>query len=589
MAIPRGFIQDLHDKLEIEDVISSYIDLKRAGRNTKGLCPFHNEKTPSFTVYPETKSFYCFGCGASGDVISFVMRIENLDYVEAVKACAEKAGMTMPEDGYDDSLSKLRMRILSANREAAKFYNSILYTEKGKVGLEYYQKRRLSKKMITHFGLGYAPDEWQALSDHLKSLGYNENELIQANLARRSQKTGRIYDNFRNRIIFPIMDLRGNVIAFSARRINEQDAQKYINTSDTPVFKKGDGIFGLNFAKNSNTRQLILAEGQMDAIAFHEFGFTNAVATLGTALTKEQANLMARYADEILICYDNDEAGRKATARALSIFGETGLKVKVITLEGGKDADEILRTYGPERVNAAINRSENEVEYKLRKELDNYNTFTDDGKVKYLSVAAQILATCSPLEQEIYSTRLSNEFKIKKESIDVQIKSAGRRVSKQRNEERKKADRAKMMGSFEDKNNPERAKNLKAARAEETLISSLMRNPEYYGKLKDSFSPEDFATEFNRRLITELISLIEGGYSTDLSMFNGAFSPKEMDTVSRIAMKQSELANTLKECEDCIRVLKENKEKMSSEQIGNLSDEEFRNLINSIGGHKNGS
>ncbi len=574
MAIPRQFIEELHEKLDIEDVISSYVTLKRAGRNVKGLCPFHNEKTPSFTVYPDTRSFYCFGCGASGDVISFLMRMDNLDYVEAIKQAADMAGMAMPEDGYDDSMAKRRLRILSANREAAKFYNSMLYVEKGKKGREYLGNRGLSKEIITKFGLGYAPDEWQALCDHLKSLGYNEQELVTANLARRSQKTGRIYDNFRNRIMFPIIDVRGNVIAFSGRRVNDEDNPKYVNTSDTLVFKKGDGVFGLNLAKNSGTKQLILAEGQMDAIAMHEFGFNNAVATLGTALTKEQARLLASYADEILICYDNDEAGKKATERALPILRETGRKIKVVNMSSGKDADEILRTYGKERFNDLINASANETEYKLTKKMEKYNLLTDDGKLKFLIEAAEVLAECSPVERDIYTSRLAEELKVKKESIESQIKIASAKQHKKQKAEQVKTESKQMFSSFEDKNNPERKKNIRAAKAEEILIASLMRNPDYYKKIKDSFTPDDFATEFNKRVMKHLISLIEGGNSTDVGMFVQDFDSDEISSITKISLLGETLANTLKECTDCVETIKKEKSKNIGD-VGKMSDEEF--------------
>lgn len=578
MALPKEFIQEIHDRLNIEDVISSYISLKKAGKNLKGLCPFHNEKTPSFTVYPETESFYCFGCGAAGDVIVFLMRIENLDYIDAVKAAADLAGLNMPDNGYDDSFAKLRLRLLSANREAARFYNNILYEEKGRAGLEYYMKRGLPKSTITHFGLGYAPDEWEALSNHLKSKGYTEQELVVANLAKRSQKTGRIYDNFRNRIMFPVIDLRGNVIAFSGR-VLDNSKPKYVNTAETPVFKKGDGVFALNFAKNSGTRQLILAEGQMDAIAMHEFGFTNAVATLGTALTQEQANLIARYADEILICYDNDEAGKKATERAIPIFNKTGIKIKVVNMQGGKDADELLRTYGKERFNDIIKGSANETEYKLSKAREKYNLFTDDGKIRFLNEASMILASCPPVERDIYTSRLSDELKINKDSLTSQVQSSSKKIYKQQRTEKAKADTKMMLNSFEDKNNPERQKHLRAAKAEETLIASLMRNPDFYKKVKEQFTPDDFVTDFNKRIITHLISLIEGGYSTDLSMFSSDFDINEMNTVTKIAMGSQNLSNTLKECEECIQVLKNEKNKLSK-NAAEMSDEEFLSAFN---------
>ncbi|MBR5773052.1 MAG: DNA primase [Clostridia bacterium] len=573
-AIPPEFIQTLHDKLSIEDVVSSHVELKHSGRTLKGLCPFHNEKTPSFTVYPDTESFYCFGCGAAGDVIAFIMRIDNLDYVEAVKSAADMAGVAMPEDGYDDSIMKLKRRLLSANREAAKFFNSMLYTDKGRAGLEYFINRGLPQSTITHFGLGYAPVDWDALYKHLRGLGYSEYELITANLVRRSEKNNRVYDNFRNRVMFPIIDVMGNVIAFSGRRVNENDERKYVNTADTPVFKKGDGVFALNFAKNSGSKQIILAEGQMDAIAMHEFGFTNAVATLGTALTKEQANLIARYAEEIVICYDNDEAGRKATEKAVGIFEKTGVKIRVVTLDGGKDADEILRTYGKEKFERILNSSNNETEYRLEQERNKYSIATEDGKVKYLKAAAEVLASCSPVEKDIYSAKIAEELGVNKNALREQIEMAASRLKKQKRAEESKAVEKMLFSSFEDKNNPQRQQKLRAARAEETLIASFMKNPDFYKKLKDTFSPDDFTTEFNKRIIKHLTGLIEDGYSTDLSMFNSEFDIEEMNTVAKIAISAGSLSNTLRECEDCIAVIKAESSKPDTD-AKNMSDEEY--------------
>ncbi len=579
MAISRDFIQDLHNRLDIEEVISSYVSLKPAGRLRKGLCPFHGEKTPSFTVYPDTRSFYCFGCGAAGDVINFIMRIENLDYVEAVKACAELAGVAMPEDGYDDSLAKRRVRILSANREAAKFFNACLNDEKNRFALDYFLKRGLTPNTIKKFGLGYAPDNWHALTDHLKKLGFSEQELVLANLSKRSQKNNRCYDNFCNRVMFPIIDVRGNVVAFGGRVLDDSKP-KYVNTSDTPVYKKGSGVFALNFAKKNNPdRRLMLVEGYMDVIALHQAGFTGSVACLGTAFTAEQANILARYADEVLICYDNDEAGRKATQRALEILGRTSLKIKVIKMEGGKDADEILRTYGKERFNAMITGASNQIEYNLSALQTRYNILTDDGKLRFLSDAAEVLAECTDVEVDIYSTRLANEFGVSKDALLAQINNAKGKRRHRMQSEQKSAQMKMLRESFDIKSNPERRKNLKAAAAEETLIASLMRNPEFYAKLRDKFTPDDFATDFNRRVITLLIELIEGGYQTDISMFNESFSPDEIDSIALIAQKGEETANTLKECEDCIAVLKKEKNAPRRNSKEEMPDEDFSNYF----------
>ena len=576
MRINERFIQELQDKIDIEQVISSHINLKRRGKNLVGLCPFHNEKTPSFTVYPESRAFYCFGCGAGGDVISFVRRMDNLDYIEAVKAVAQMAGMSMPEDGYDDTLAKQRKRLLEANREAARFYHTCLMDPKNKDALDYFLKRGLSINTIRRFGLGYAPDDWRELINHLKSKGFTEHELVLANLARRSDKNGRAnyYDNFRNRVMFPIIDLRGNVIAFGGR-VMDDSKPKYINTSDTLVYKKSNGVFAMNLAKNNNDNKFILVEGYMDVIALHQAGFTNAIACLGTAFTSEQANLLSRYAEEIIICYDNDEAGKTATARALGVLGKTGLKLRVVTMSGGKDADEIIRKHGKERFADLLKEASNKTEYKLLEERNKYNLATDDGKLRFLMAATQVLATCGSIEQDIYATRLSNELGVSVESIKAQLKTASAR-QRRADEAKKRTETAEMLlKSNEDKNNPERTKNLGAAKAEETLIASFMRNPDFYNKLKEKISPDDFVTAFNRRVFECLIKGLESGVELGLSMFSADFTPEEMDSVTRTSLIAPNLSNTIKECEDCIAVLKNHSAVSKVTDASELSDEEF--------------
>lgn len=569
----------MQDKIDIEDVVSSHVNLKRRGKTLVGLCPFHNEKTPSFTVYPESRSFYCFGCGAGGDVISFIRRMENLDYIEAVKSVAQMAGVPMPEDGYDDTLSKKRMRLLSANREAARFFHECLIDPKNKKALDYFLDRGLTMNTIRRFGLGYAPNEWGKLIEHLKSKGFSEQELVLANLARRSDKNGKTtyYDNFRNRVIFPIIDLRGNVIAFGAR-VTDDSKPKYINTSDTLVYKKSNGVFGLNLAKNANENKLILVEGYMDVIALHQAGFTNAIACLGTAFTGEQANLLSRYADEIIICYDNDGAGRAATARALGILNKTGLKIRIVQMSGGKDADEIIRVHGKERFADLLKGAANTTEYKLLEERAKFNLETDDGKVEFLNAATQILAGCGIIEREIYANRLSAELGVSVDGINAQIKNAATRLRKLEQARKSNETREMLNKSFEDKNNPERSKNLMVAKAEETLISSFMRNPDFYNKLKEKISPNDFITAFNRRIFDCLVNGLENGLSPDLSLFSSNFSPEEMDSVTRISLMAASLGNTLKECEDCIEVLKTNS-KPTITDVSGTSDEEFLKLF----------
>lgn len=582
MRLSDAFLEQLRANTDIESVISPYVNLRRRGKNLVGLCPFHNEKTPSFTVYPENGSFYCFGCGVGGDVITFVRRMENLDYMEAVKQLADRAGMALPEDGYDDTLAKKRTAVLAANRAAAKFFHAQLYTVQGIQALDYFLDRGLAPETIRHFGLGFAPNDWRALKRHLNEQGFDDILLESANLLRRSDKNGKVsyYDNFRNRVMFPIIDPRGNVIAFGGRVLDDSKP-KYINTSDTLVYKKSNGVFALNFAKNGNDGKLIIAEGYMDVIALHQAGFTNAVACLGTALTKEQANLLSRYADTIILSYDADEAGQKATARALGIFGTTGMEIKVLHLEGGKDPDEIIKNYGAQRFQAIIDGAANDTEYRLLKARQGIDLATDDGKVKYLSVAAEILAEIgSPVEVDVYASRLAHELGVDKLAIQSQVKYKREGLKKRRAVKREQ-EQTRLLINGQNTKNPERAQHLRAAKAEETLIASLMRNPDFYNKLKDGLSADYFVTALNRRIFSVVLSRLEEGGNTEPYFLSSEFTPDEMDEVERIFRSAAQLSNTVDECADCIKILKEEKNKPETVKASELSDEDFAKLFRS--------
>lgn len=582
MRLSDAFLEQLRANTDIESVISPYVNLRRRGKNLVGLCPLHNEKTPSFTVYPENGSFYCFGCGVGGDVITFVRRMENLDYMEAVKQLADRAGMALPEDGYDDTLAKKRTAVLAANRAAAKFFHAQLYTEQGRQALDYFLGRGLAPETIRHFGLGFAPNDWRALKRQLNEQGFDDVLLESANLLRRSDKNGKVsyYDNFRNRVMFPIIDPRGNVIAFGGRVLDDSKP-KYINTSDTLVYKKSNGVFALNFAKNGNDGKLIIAEGYMDVIALHQAGFTNAVACLGTALTKEQANLLSRYADTIILSYDADEAGQKATVRALGIFGTTGMEIKVLHLEGGKDPDEIIKNYGAQRFQAIIDGAANDTEYRLLKARQGIDLATDDGKVKYLSVAAEILAEIgSPVEVDVYASRLAHELGVDKLAIQSQVKYKREGLKKRRAVKREQ-EQTRLLINGQNTKNPERAQHLRAAKAEETLIASLMRNPDFYNKLKDGLSADYFVTALNRRIFSVVLSRLEEGGNTEPYFLSSEFTPDEMDEVERIFRSAAQLSNTVDECADCIKILKEEKNKPETVKASELSDEDFAKLFRS--------
>lgn len=578
------FLQELRSKIDIEEIIAPYVNLRRRGRTYTGLCPFHNEKTPSFTVYPETQSFYCFGCGAGGDAITFVRRMDNLDYMEAVKSLADRAGLALPQDGYDDTLMKRRRRLLEANREAARYFHETLFTPAGETALAYLQGRGLSMKMIRHFGLGCAPDRWDGLLRHMRQKGYSEAELVNANLARSSDKGGRTsyYDSFRNRMMIPIIDLRGNVIAFGGRVLDDSKP-KYVNTSDTLVYKKSQAIFALNFAKSANAGKLILAEGYMDVIAYHQAGFTNAVACLGTALTREQARLLARYAEEVVLSYDADGAGQEATRRAIGIFNEIGMKLRVLRLSGGKDPDEILRRHGPDRLRDLIEGAANDVEYRLLREREKFDVSTPDGKVGFLTAAVAVLAQVdSAIERDVYAGKLASELEVSKEAILSQLQRAAR--TRRRTQE-KTAIRAVQQLDAAPQNtvNPERAKHLRAAKAEEILIATLMQSPDFMEKIGDKLAPEDFITDFNRRVFTAVRALVQEGRAPELALLSARFTPAEMGAIAGILAQGAAISNTVAECGDCIKVLFEEKAKLETADPASASDDEFLALFRKKG------
>lgn len=584
MAINDAFLSELKMRTDITDLVSSYVSLdsRRQGRTHKGLCPFHNEKTPSFMVYEDTQSFYCFGCGAGGDAITFTMKVENLDYIEAVKLLAERAGLTMPQDGYDDSLTQKKNRILAANREAARFFHSCLLEEKNSHALNYFLNRGIAPHTIKHFGLGYAPDSWDSLIKHMKTKGFTINELYEADLVKKSTKNGeRFYDNFRNRMMTPIIDIRGNVIGFGGRVLDDSKP-KYVNTADTLVYKKSHEVFAMNYAKNSKEDFLIVAEGYMDVIALHQAGFTNAVACLGTALTQEQARLMKRYTDEVVLSYDSDEAGQKATKRAIQIFSDSGLKVRVLQLRGGKDPDEIIKKHGKERFRSLLDGAENDTEFNLIKIGEKYDITVSDGKMSFLKEAAQFLATLpSPVERETYCLKLASMTEVSADAIRQEI---NRNLSTVRRKAKKElfTQARNISTSADDKINPDKKRFVLQAKAEEIIIVSLFRNPDFYKKLKDDLTPDLFFTAFNRRVLSVLLSLLESGRALDVSSFRDSFSADEMGRITYFSDVCTEVSDTIEECRECIETLKNAKNKKSFDEVSAMSDEDFANMFKNI-------
>ncbi len=580
MPFPDSFLQELKLRNDITEIASSYVNLKRHGRNMVGLCPFHGEKTPSFNIYTENGSFYCFGCGAGGDVITFIMKIENLDYVEAVKFLAQRAGMEMPENTYDDSMSKLRMRIYEANREAARFFHSTLISPRGQSGLNYLRGRALSDRTIRHFGLGFADDDWNSLCNHLKNKGFSEYEILSANLAFKNRSGNGIHDRFVNRVMFPIIDLRGNVIAFGGR-IMTDEKPKYLNTSDTPVFKKSENLFSLNNAKSSDTRTLILCEGYMDVIALNQAGFTNAVATLGTALTNEQAVLMKRYADEVIICYDADGAGQKATARAIQILRNAGLPIKILTVPSGKDPDEFIRSKGengPAAFKLLIDKCGNDVEYRLMKLRENYNLTTTDGKVAFLNDAVKIVASIeSPIERDVFASKLCAELEIDKNAFNDQIAKIKRRGRRENIKKETRQIQYELNGQ-NDKINKEHYKKPRSSSAEEALLVYLINNPDYANSISERVTPDKFSNSLIKRYYEYVLGKIKSGYEP-LTSVASDFNSDEVSYLYKLISTTIPAASTREAVEEYIKVINEESSKLTSDKLAEMSADDINDYI----------
>ena len=588
MPLPREFVDELIDRNDIADVAGSYTQLKRAGRRLTGLCPFHNEKTPSFTVFQDTRSFYCFGCGASGDVISFIMKAENLTYIEAVKYLAQRAGMEMPEN-TDSRLSTLRTKVLSANREAARFFFKSLNSDAGKNARAYLRRRGLKDSTITRFGIGYAPDSWSDLRDHLYSKGFKEEELLAAGLCKKSER-GNVFDFFRDRVMFPVIDLTGNVVAFSGRRLNDNgDPRKYVNTQDTLVFKKSRVLFAMNLAKNSlsRSREIILAEGQMDAISMHQAGFDNAVAALGTALTEEHIKIMSNYADSVVIAYDADEAGRKATQRAIGLFRNSPLSIKVLDMTGAKDADEYINKFGPEMFRKLIDGSAASLEYELKRAESKYDLFTDDGKVRYLREATDIVAkSMSPTERDIYAGRLAEKTSVSKEAVIKQIESAVRR--KRRNEQSSRESQLTDVQKRYDVKAADRRR-IGGISAEHRLIALIYWNPDKRAAVAEKLGGVRFSDEDLGDIFDHIMSAEISDPSKLLSYLSEDMKQENIQKLSRIINDYRGVSFVDDDIDYLCGKVKSAANRLNDRDIGNMDPETLKKMIdNKSGGSSDG-
>lgn len=580
MQIPESFMQDLKFRNNIVDVISNYVKLKRSGHNMVGLCPFHSEKTPSFNVYQESESFYCFGCGFGGDVITFIRMIENLDYIESIKFLANRSGLELPEDTEKDNFTSIKNRIYEINRESAKYFHKMLYSNEGNKALLYLKSRALSENTIKHFGLGYAPKSRYSLVNYLTSKGFKNSEIIQANLAY-GNKSGNISDRFFDRVMFPIIDLRGNVIAFGGRIMNNSKP-KYLNTSDTPVFKKTQNLFSLNFAKKSKENKLILTEGYMDVITLNQAGFENSIATLGTSLTKEQVNLISRYTNEVIISYDSDEAGQKATKRAISLLRESDLIIRVLNIPKGKDPDEYIKSFGkdgPLKFKQLIEKSENDILYLLDKIKKDKNLGTPEGKIEYLNEASKILVGLNNrMEREIYASKLSEEIGIEKHSIMLQVDKLLKKKYKINNKKQFNALRQNTIAR-KDNINPEKFDNLRAANAEEALISYLINNPEDVKYVYSKLKPEKFSTSFNREIYEVILKKYSENKNISLTDLSIEFSIDEISRIAKMLSNYIKPNNPKITVNEYIDVILYENSKIDSKKIIDANLDDIKNFM----------
>ncbi len=573
--LPEDFIYRLRESNDIATAFGMYVDLKKRGRTYVCNCPFHSEKTPSCTVFPDTQSFYCFGCGAGGDVITFIMKMENLSYIEAVRLLAQRCGMELPSENPDEARNaRRRVRCLEINRESANFFYKQLVSGQDKRGLEYFVQRRLQPAIIRKYGLGYAPDDWHQLRDFLRSKGYSDEEMVIAGVCQQSQN-GNVYDNFRNRVIFPIVDLRGNVIGFGGRVLDDSKP-KYLNTGKSPVFDKGRNLFSMQFAKNASSTTMILAEGYMDVIAIHQAGFENVVATLGTAITPDQARLISQYAKEVVIAYDSDGAGQAATQKALNHFSAVGLPARILRIEGAKDPDEFIRKFGTEQFRILIDHAGDALNFRLDKCHEGLDLQTEIGKTELLRRSVNVLAGISnPLERDVYITRTAKELEVRVEVLRSQVDHAVQRNTSSAKKSQFRAIEARSLQR--DEINPLAQQYPKESKAEEQIISYLLRYPEEYEMVWNTLPPTCFVTDFHRR-VYEAICLMMPDYARfSLSVLSGKFTVEEMGRISGIDARSREFPVDRDTLEECIRVLKDSHSRIQPSE--NMSDDDLLAVI----------
>ncbi len=551
MAIPDSFLDDLNSRLNIVDVVSAYVPLTKRGGNYWGLCPFHHEKTPSFSVNESRQIFHCFGCGKGGGPARFLMEMESLSFPDAVRKLADQAGLPMPEDtGGDGRWRERRRRVLELNREAARFYRAMLSDPRGAAVASYIRdKRRISPKFSARFGLGAAPDAWDSLIQAMGGKGYDKADLIEAGLAVAG-KGGGVYDKYRNRLMLPVIDPRGDVIGFTSR-VMDDSTPKYLNTPETAIFKKRSILYGLNYAKKTRRPNFILVEGNIDVITLHQAGFDNTVATMGTALTEEHTRLLGRYTKELVLCYDNDAAGEDATQRAIALLRSSEIGVKVLRLPkrrmpdgtlGKQDADDYIKNCGPAAFEELMDGSANSAEYRLSVVQGRFDLSRDDQRAQYLLAAAEVVAGLpSPVEREIYAGRCAETAGVSKEAV---LQEVARQRQKRRRESARQEERRSLapVRELQPKNRELRYENLRSARAEEGVLRIVLLDGDYFRQL-EPLDETHFTSPLLRKALVLLRDRWRAGKSVSLPALEGQLTPEEMDQLSA-AVQENQPPNT---------------------------------------------
>ena len=554
MAFPPSFLDELVARNPIEEVVGQYVSLKRSGSNMFGLCPFHGEKTASFSVAPDKGIYYCFGCHKGGGVINFMMELEGLSYPDAVRALAKRCGMEVPEDEQYQSRYKLQERLWALHKEAARFFHSQLYSPIGADALRYAQGRGMPKSTLTSFGIGYAPNSWDSLVKAMRAKGYTDQELRDSGLVTVSQKNGNIYDRFRDRLMFPIIDVRGNVIGFGGRIMNNKDpnAAKYLNSPETMIFNKRKNLFALNLAKKSKLGYIILVEGYMDAIALHQYGFDCAVASLGTALTEDGATLLTRYTDQVVLIYDGDTAGQRATARAIPILEKAGLQVKVLQMKDAKDPDEYLKKFGADKFKLLLEGSANRVEYQIRTIANKYDLREDEQRVQFLQEAAMLISSLqSSVQREVYGHRVADMAKISYEAMKLEVDKAFKRRIYRDKKQQEKKDLAPAQ-ALQPKNRNIRYDNVKSAVAEENVLAMILREPALLEEAK-TLEESQFSSPLLGKVYGQLCRRYRAGLEVSAAVLED-LTPEESSHVAGIVHRQQGPVNA-QALLDCIRTI----------------------------------